>query len=409
MTNRKVLLVEDEKALLNRFAAKIRREGYEVLTAENGAEAWKIFQKTHFLVVVTDLGLPLKDGMEILQDIKKSSPATRVIILTGFGNTDKAIQALNSQAFFWIQKGGPGTGEKLLQAIEKAFTEAETQIQAEREMLSFLTHTLFTTISGGPKTVERVLKYAQSALGARYHENDVYKTINNIARLKAIFISMANLLDAYRIFINEPDAFSQKWHEERQGKFSLSDLFSAVLIQIVASLLFEEFNLEQLQRILATQEERRLAVTRESFLNEIFWSEETALELNRILNWLDHYLPAISLEIQGPEPGFDPEGVRRPFLLAILAEIVYNALKYTDLRESIKLEWTKRDDTYVFSCRNTFSAASTLRKGSQKGLTFVDNLTQMIEGIRLFRKIDDNVFTIELYLQPNVLAGGSAQ
>src|SRR2546423_7067644 len=89
MTNRKVLLVEDEKSLLNLFAEKIRKQGYEVLTAENGAEAWKIFQRAHFLVVVTDLRMPIKDGMEVLQDIKRSSPSTRVIIMTGFGNHDK--------------------------------------------------------------------------------------------------------------------------------------------------------------------------------------------------------------------------------------------------------------------------------------------------------------------------------
>jgi CheY-like chemotaxis protein len=408
MTNRKVLLVEDEKILLNRFAESIRKEGYEVLTAENGAEAWKIFQKTHFLVVVTDLRMPVRDGMEILQDIKKSSPSTRVIILTGLGNNEKAIQALNSHAFFWIQKGGEGTGQKLLQAIEKAFAEAETQIKAEREMLSFLTHTLFSAISGGPKTVERVLEYAQSALGARYHEDDVYRTINNIARLKAIFTSMANLLDAYQIFINEPEAFSQKWREEQGGSFSLADLFSVVLRQTVASLLFEESNVEQLTRILATNEGSSLATTRETFLNDVFWSEDT-IELKRVLDWLDRCFRIISVEIAGPEPSFDPAGVRRPFLFAVLSEVVYNALKYTDNRESIKLEWGKRDDTYVLSCRNTFSEVSTRRRGSQKGLTFLNNLTQMIEGVRIFSKADSGSFTIELSIKTSTLDGGRAR
>jgi len=407
MTNRKVLLVEDEKVLLNRFAEKIRKQGYEVLTAENGAEAWKIFQKTHFLVVVTDLGLPLKDGMEILQDIRKSSPSTRVIILTGFGNNDKAIQALNSQAFFWIQKGGMGTSQKLLQAIEKAFTEAETQIEAERLMLSFLTHTLFSAISGGPKTVERVLKHAQLALGARYHESDVYKAINNIVRVKAIFTSMANLLDTYRMFINEPDEFRQKWQEDQRGSLSLGDLFSSVLRQIVASLLFEEFNMEQLNRIMAMKDESSLATIRETFLNEILWPEDPSLDLKRVLGWLDQHLPVISVEIEGAEPSFDPSGVRRPFLFAICAEVVYNALKYTDCREPIKLKWTKRDDTFVLSCRNTFSAASTSKKGTQKGLAFVNSLAQMIEGIRLLRKIETNVFTIDLCVDSRVLEGGS--
>jgi CheY-like chemotaxis protein/uncharacterized protein YjiS (DUF1127 family) len=409
MVNRKVLLVEDEKVILNKYAARIRQEGYDVLTAENGAEAWKIFQSTNFLVVVTDLLMPVKDGMEILHDIRKSSPATRVIIMTGFGNGDKAIQALNSQAFFWIKKGGDDTPQQLPQAIERAFAAAYAQSDAEREMLSFLTHTLFTAISGGPKTVERVLKSAQSALGDRYHEDDVYKTINNIARLKAIFISMANLLEAYRLFINDPQTFRQNWREERRGSSSLAQLFSSVLRQIVASLLFEEFNIEQVQKLLAMKEGSLLATTRETFLNEIFWSEDASLELKNILYWLDQYLPIISLEIEGLEPSFDPDGIRLPFLFAILAEVVYNAMKYTDARAPIKLQWKKANGTYVFSCRNTFSAASTLRKGSQKGLAFVNNLTQMIEGIRLFRKIDDDVFTIELHLQSNVLAGGSVR
>ena len=407
MMNRKILLVEDEGAILKTFAAKIREEGYDVLTARDGVEAWKIFQRTHVLVVVTDLMMPNRGGLEILQDIKKSSPATRVIIMTGLGS-DKAVQALNSQAFFWIQKGGRGTSQELLQAIEKAFTEAEIQIRAEREMLSFLTHTLFSAISGGPKTVERVLKYAQSALGARYHESDVYRTINNIARLKAIFISMANLLEAYQIFANDPDAFRQKWQEEKGESFSLTDLFAIVLRQTIASLLFEESNIEQLNRMLAMQEGSSLATTRETFLNDVFWSEDT-LELKQVLGWLDRCLPVISVSIEGPQPGFDPAGVRRPFLFAILSEVVYNALKYTDNRESIKLEWRKADDTYVLSCRNTFSTESTWRRGSQKGLSFLNNLTQMIDGVRIFNNADSDSFTTELYIQSNTLDGGGVR
>ena len=328
MTSRKVLLVEDEARLLNLFADRIRKQGYEVLTAGNGEEAWRIFQKAHFLVVVTDLRMPIKDGMEILTDIKRSSPSTRVIVMTGFGN-DKAIQALNSHAFFWVQKGGPGTGEKIVEAIEKAFAEIEIQTKAEREMLSFLTHTLYSAVSGGPKTVERVLRYAQSALGARYREDEVYRTINNIARLNAIFSSITNLLDAYQVFINEPEVFREKWREESAGEFSLADLFSTVLRQSLASLLFEEFNLEPLKRILSKQQGGSLEEVRETFLAEVFLSED--LGLKQLVIWLQRHFPLITIEIERPQPSFDPEGVRRPFLFAILAEIVYNALKYTDV------------------------------------------------------------------------------
>lgn len=408
MTKRKVLLVEDEKEILDHFAARIQSEGYEVLTAENGARAWEIFQGTTILVVVTDIMMPGKSGLEILHDIKTHSPATRVIVMTGFGK-DHAIQALNSQAFYYIEKGGRGASQKLLHAIEKAFAEAEIQISVEREMLSFLTHTLFSSISGGPETVEQVLEYAQSALGDRYHESDVYKMINNIASLKAVFMSMASLLHTYQILANEPDAFRQKWYEEQDETLSLDDLFSVVLRQTLGSLLFEESNLEQFIRILASQKGQTISATRETFLKEVFWSEEGAHDVGRVSRWLEQYLPILSLKIEGPEPYFDAGGVRYPFLFAILSEIVYNALKYTDCREPIRLEWRKQGDTYLFSCRNTFSQASTKRRGSQKGLAFVTSLTRMIEGIGLTSKSENDVFKVELHLKDSVLEGGEVR
>lgn len=406
MTKRKVLLVEDEKNLLDRFATRIRSGGYEVLTAENGAEAWEIFQGTTILVVVTDIMMPGKSGLEILHDIKIHSPATQVIVMTGLSN-EHAVQALNLRAFHYIEKGG-GAGQKLLDVIEWAFKEAEAQIRIEKEMLSFLTHTLFSSISGGPETVEQVLEYAQSALGDRYQESDVYQMINNIASLKAVFMSMANMLHTYQILANEPNAFSQKWKEEQEENLSLDDLLSVVLRQTLGSLLFEEANLEQFIRILASQKGQTISTTRETFLKEVFWSEEVAHDVGRVLKWLERYLPILSLEIEGSGPNFDASGVRYPFLFAILSEIVYNALKYTDCREPIRLDWRKQGDTYLFSCRNTFNQESTKRRGSQKGLAFVTSLTRMIEGIGLTSTSENDGFTIELHLKDSVLERGRA-
>lgn len=407
MTNRKVLLVEDEKEILDDFAARIRGEGYEVLTAENGAEALEIFQGTTIFVVVTDVTMPGKDGLEVLQDIKRRRPATRVIIMTGFG--DYAIKALNSQAFHYIVKGSDGAAQKLLDAIEKAFTEAEIQIKAEREMLSFLTHTLFSSISGGPETVDQILEHAQAALGDRYRESDVYKMINNITSIKAVFMAVANMLHAYRIFVNEPDAFRQKWQEDRGGDIPLRELFAVVLRQTLGSILFEESNLKQLIGILAEHEGSSVAAIRETFLREVFWSEEVSHELGRVTSWLEQRLPVLSLEVEGPELYFDAGGVRYPFLFAILSEVIYNALKYTDCREPVRVGWRRQGDTYVFSCRNTFSQASTKRKGSQKGLAFVHKLTQMIEGTRLFNTPESEVFTVELHLSGDTLGGGEVR
>lgn len=407
MSNRKVLLVEDEKEILEGFASTIEDQGYEVLTAENGEEALRIFRGTTILVVVTDLMMPIKGGLEVLEDIKRHKPATRVIIMTALEGADPAIQAVNLQASNYIVKGRSDAGDKLLRAIEKAFAEAEVQLKVEREMLSFLTHTLFSSISGGPETVDQVLKYAQSALGDRYVETDVYKMISNIASLKAVFMSVASLLDAYQIFVNEPDTFKEKWHEDKPGNVSIAELFSVVLRQTIGSMLFEESNLEQVDRIRTACRAPAISAIHQSFLEEVFWSEEVSRDLDRVRNWIDQNLPVISVAIESPEPQLDAGGVRYAFLFAILAEISYNALKYTDCSEPIRIRWRKQADQYVFSCRNTFSLESTRRRGSQKGLSFVNGLTQMIEGIRLLRTSESNVFTAELFLNDCTLDGGS--
>jgi DNA-binding response OmpR family regulator len=406
MTNRRVLLVEDEKQILDAFATTIRDQGYEVFTAENGEEAMKIFQGITILVVVTDLMMPGKGGLDVLKDIKRQQPQTRVIIMTGLGGGDHAIQAVNSQAFRYIEKGKSGAGNKLLQAIEKAFADAETQIRVEREMLAFLTHTLFGSISGGPETVNQVLESAQSTLGDRYGETVIYQMINNIASLKAVFQSIARMLEAYRIFVNEPETFRQKWREEEPGDVSLSELFSVVLRQSLGSILFEETNLKPLNRILAAYGVVAASSTREAFLKEVFWSEEVSRDLKRVVNWIEQTLPVATVEIESSGPCLDPGGVRYAFLFAILSEIVYNALKYTDCREPIRIEWKRDGDKYRFSCRNTFSLESTRRRDSQKGLAFVGGLTQMIEGISLRRKSEPDVFTVELFLNGSTLEGG---
>lgn len=407
MTKRKVLLVEDQKKILTDLARRISGQGYEVLTAGNGAEALRIFQDTTILVVVTDLMMPVKGGLEVLREIKKHKPATRVIVMTGFG-AEQAIPALNAQAFYYIQKGPSGLHNRLLHAIEKAFAEAEVQIRVEREMLSFLTHSLFSAISGGPKTVERVLKYAQLALGSEDRHQDVHKMITNIARLKAIFMSMAGMLSAYQTFVNEPEAFQKKWQEEPSGDVTLSHLLSLTIRQTLASLLFEEANIEQLNRLLAAHGVQDLSTIRETFLAEVFWSEEAAHDLNLILAWLDNYLPIVSVKIQDPAPKVSADGVRQPFLFAIFSEVIYNAFKYTDGSKPIKIAWTRKAGAYVFSCSNTFSSASTKRTGSQKGIAFVRKLTEMIDGVHLFTKTSRNNFAVEIQIKQKTLDGGEA-
>lgn len=406
MPNRRVLLVEDEPDILAQFAAKIRKKGYEVLTAQNGVEALQVFKGAAILVVVTDIRMPLKDGLQVLEAIKKHSPTTRVIVITGFGGKPEAIKALKLDAFDYIEKGPGSAASELMDAIERAFKDVQTQVTAEKQMLAFLTHTLSSTISGGPITVDQILEDAHSVLGDKYHDDDdIHRIINNIASLKAIFLAMANMLRAYKIFVNEPAAFEQKWRQDAGGCLSVDYLLSTVLKQTLGSLLFEETNVDQLDRILAKVGGLPIGKVRETFLEEVFWSETATHDTQQVLRWCEEYFPIISIAVDDAVTAFNLIGVRYPFLFSIISEIIYNALKYTDCRGPIRIDWRKRDNAFIFSCVNTFSEKSRQSVGAQKGLAFVNGLSQMIEGIEFPPpQVEGGEFTVELQLQATLLS-----
>ncbi|WP_207260076.1 response regulator [Desulfovibrio sp. Huiquan2017] len=116
--NDKVLVIDDERPTLKMFTLLLTAYGYEVLTAENGREGVEIFKRESPELVLTDIKMPVMDGIETLKAIKKLSPATEVIVITGHGDMDLAIQALNLDATDFINK--PLKRETLEKALTRA-------------------------------------------------------------------------------------------------------------------------------------------------------------------------------------------------------------------------------------------------------------------------------------------------
>jgi anti-anti-sigma factor len=92
--------------------------GYEVLTAENGQEGLDVFRRERPDIVLTDIKMPGMSGIDVLKQIKSVDPATEVIVITGHGDMDLAIQALNLDATDFINK--PIQRHLLEQAIRRA-------------------------------------------------------------------------------------------------------------------------------------------------------------------------------------------------------------------------------------------------------------------------------------------------
>jgi len=100
----KILIIDDEKPTLTMFNLTLSAFGYTVITAENGQEGIESFERERPPLVITDIKMPGMDGIEVLRRIKEIDPNTEVIIVTGHGDMDLAIKALNLDATDFINK-----------------------------------------------------------------------------------------------------------------------------------------------------------------------------------------------------------------------------------------------------------------------------------------------------------------
>ncbi|EPR37313.1 response regulator receiver protein [Desulfovibrio sp. X2] len=114
----KILVIDDERPTLGMFRLFLEKYGHEVLLAENGADGLELFAREAPPVVLTDIKMPGMDGIEVLKRIKQANPAVEVIVITGHGDMDLAIQALNLDATDFINK--PIKKEELDAALHRA-------------------------------------------------------------------------------------------------------------------------------------------------------------------------------------------------------------------------------------------------------------------------------------------------
>ncbi len=114
----KILIIDDEKPTLTMFDLTLSALGYMVFTAENGQEGIASFERERPPLVITDIKMPGMDGIEVLRRIKEIDAKTEVIIVTGHGDMDLAIRALNLNATDFINK--PIQRRSLEQALKRA-------------------------------------------------------------------------------------------------------------------------------------------------------------------------------------------------------------------------------------------------------------------------------------------------
>lgn len=103
-TSARLLIVDDDPVALGLLREVLSKEGYEVVSALSAEEAISQGIENIFDVIITDVRMGEKDGMDVLRSFKKTSPETAVIMITAFGSIDTAIEAIREGAFDYISK-----------------------------------------------------------------------------------------------------------------------------------------------------------------------------------------------------------------------------------------------------------------------------------------------------------------
>jgi DNA-binding NtrC family response regulator len=104
MEDFKILFVDDETEILKIVEEFLTRTGYDVTVLDDGRAALELIKETDFDVVFTDLNMPRFSGLQLLSSVKSISPETEVVIVTGFGTVESAIEALKLGCYDYLQK-----------------------------------------------------------------------------------------------------------------------------------------------------------------------------------------------------------------------------------------------------------------------------------------------------------------
>jgi len=123
-----ILIVDDDPTIVGVLSEALKFKGYTTRTATDSLEAIHIFEEEgEFDVVITDLRMPKLSGTELLEKIKQKDPNCEVIVLTGFGSSDSAIEALQKGAHDYIKK--PPNLDELYISVEKAIEKKKLTLQ----------------------------------------------------------------------------------------------------------------------------------------------------------------------------------------------------------------------------------------------------------------------------------------
>ena len=123
----KIMLVDDEKDFVEMLSLRLKENEENVIAAYNGQECLDTLEKTMVDVIILDVKMPGMDGIETLKQIKKRHPLVEVILLTGHGTIQSAVEGMKLGAFDFLLK--PADFKELTKKLNKAKERRKDQME----------------------------------------------------------------------------------------------------------------------------------------------------------------------------------------------------------------------------------------------------------------------------------------
>ncbi len=154
-----ILIVDNEKSMRDFLLIVLKKEGYHCKSAENGREAMKLLESEGADLVLTDIKMPVMDGMTLLKELKRVSPETATVMMTAFASTETAIEAMKEGAYDYLTKPFQIDEVKL---IIKNVLERKTLRQENLQLRHALkSQSDFTQIIGKSDKMRKVLELVE--------------------------------------------------------------------------------------------------------------------------------------------------------------------------------------------------------------------------------------------------------
>lgn len=129
----RILLVDDEPSIRQLLAYRLKREGFEVLPAENGREAVKLLEAGGIDLLVSDIRMPDMNGVEVLRAAKQLDPDILGIMITAYASKETSVEALRLGASNYVEKGDPEFPTEVVEVVRKALEQR--RLRQERRQL----------------------------------------------------------------------------------------------------------------------------------------------------------------------------------------------------------------------------------------------------------------------------------